>query len=286
MRIHFPLLLFLLILSSVSSFAQERARIRVVYDFDNSVIEGRPRQQTRWAIDIGDSTVLSYNYNQLLHNQKMDSIRKVISDMNLLMAKRNELLVNYPGSGPQIIIGQPKAGQYKLYNTDGGAIGGDFQYTADIPATEWTVNDSTKTIEGYRCQQATGTVYGRTWNVWFAEELPMPYGPYLLGGLPGMILEAIDTDSLFHFTLAGISKLNDGETIAFTKTEKFLKCTREQYIKQRNKFDSMTGDERVRLAEERLTAATGKKQKIITLDKGGAETNKITTPKRIHIEKE
>ena len=82
MRIHFPLLLFLLILSSVSSFAQERARIRVVYDFDNSVIEGRPRQQTRWAIDIGDSTVLSYNYNQLLHNQKMDSIRKVTSDMN------------------------------------------------------------------------------------------------------------------------------------------------------------------------------------------------------------
>ena len=78
----------------------------------------------------------------------------------------------------------------------------------------------------------------------------------------------------------------DGKTIAFTKTEKFLKCTREQYIKQRNKFDSMTGDERVRLAEERLTAATGKKQKIITLDKGGAETNKITTPKRIHIEKE
>ena len=48
----------------------------------------------------------------------------------------------------------------------------------------------------------------------------------------------------------------------------------------------MTGDERVRLAEERLTAATGKKQKIITLDKGGAETNKITTPIRIHIEKE
>ena len=128
MIIHFLSLLFLLILSSVSSFAQERARIRVVYDFDNSVIEGRPRQQTRWAIDIGDSTVLSYNYNQLLHNQKMDSIRKVTSDMNLLMAKRNELLVNYPGSGPQIIIGQPKAGQYKLYDTDGGAIGGDFQY--------------------------------------------------------------------------------------------------------------------------------------------------------------
>ena len=101
-----------------------------------------------------------------------------------------------------------------------------------------------------------------------------------------MILEAIDTDSLFHYTLAGISKLNDGKTIAFTKTEKFLKCTREQYIKQRNKFDSMTGDERVKLAEERLAAAAGKKQKIITLDKGGAETNKITTPIRIHIEKE
>ena len=35
-----------------------------------------------------------------------------------------------------------------------------------------------------------------------------------------------------------------------------------------------------------IAAAAGKKQKIITLDKGGAETTKIKTPIRIHIEKE
>lgn len=285
MKINFPSLLFLMIISSVSSFAQEQARIRVVYDFDNSVIEGRPRQQTRWAIDIGDSTVMSYNYNRRLFEQKMDSIQKVTSDINLLWTKKNELMMKYMGSGPQIIIGQPKAGQYRLYDIDGGAIGGAFHYDADVPATEWTVNDSTKTIEGYQCQQATGTLFGRTWTVWFAEELPMPYGPYLLGGLPGMILEAIDSDSLFHFTLAGISKVTDGSTIVFTNTEKSIKCTREQYIKQRNAFDSMSGAERVKLAEERLSAATGKKQKIITLD-NGAESTKIKTPKRIHIEKE
>ena len=285
MKINFLSLLFLLIISSVSSFAQEQARIRVVYDFDNSVIEGRPRQQTRWAIDIGDSTVMSYNYNRRLFDQKMDSIQKVTSDINLLWTKKNELMMKYMGSGPQIIIGQPKAGQYRLYDIDGGAIGGAFLYDADVPATEWTVNDSTKTIEGYQCQQATGTLFGRTWTVWFAEELPMPYGPYLLGGLPGMILEAIDSDSLFHFTLAGISKVTDGSTIVFTNTEKSIKCTREQYIKQRNAFDSMSGAERVKLAEERLSANTGKKQKIITLN-NGAESTKIKTPKRIHIEKE
>lgn len=60
---------------------------------------------------------------------------------------------------------------------------------------QWELKNSFKTIAGYKAQKATGDFRGRTWTVWFAKDLPHPYGPYLLHGLPGVILEA----STYHF---------------------------------------------------------------------------------------
>ncbi|MGN0282349.1 MAG: GLPGLI family protein [Prevotella sp.] len=277
--------LFLLFLSSVDAVAQEQVRYRVVYDFSQAVIEGRPTMQTRWAIDVGDTTVASYNYNSRQFNKEIDSLRKVVTDDNLFFEKRNELVMKYPGSGAQIVIGLPASGKYTLTGIDGGSVNGEFLYEEALPAIEWEDNDSTKTIEGYLCHKATGRLYGRTWTAWYADDIPLPYGPYLLGGLPGLILEATDSEGLFRFTLAGLSSVADGSKVELVGVGKYLKCTREQYIKQRNKFDSMSSAERIKLAEERLSAASGKKQKIVSLNKG-KETTHVKTPKRVHIEKE
>ena len=37
---------------------------------------------------------------------------------------------------------------------------------------------------------ATTHFRGRDWKVWFSEEIPLPLGPWKLGGLPGLILAA------------------------------------------------------------------------------------------------
>ena len=54
-------------------------------------------------------------------------------------------------------------------------------------------------ILGYTCQKATCHFRGRNYVAWFAPDIPVRQGPWKLGGLPGLILKAHDTDSLYTF---------------------------------------------------------------------------------------
>lgn len=66
----------------------------------------------------------------------------------------------------------------------------------DIP---WKLHNKFKTIAGYNAQKATCTLRGRNWIAWFTKDIPYPYGPMLLHGLPGIILEA-ESGYLFYTT--------------------------------------------------------------------------------------
>lgn len=61
-----------------------------------------------------------------------------------------------------------------------------------IPKIKWTTFDEQKKILNIDCKKAVGYFRGRTYKVWYAPSLPMSYGPWKLGGLPGIILEAQD----------------------------------------------------------------------------------------------
>ena len=64
-------------------------------------------------------------------------------------------------------------------------------YTEPFAEQEWEiVADSTATIAGYECVMAQCDYHGRHWQAWFAPELPVPFGPWKLRGLPGLILKA------------------------------------------------------------------------------------------------
>ena len=61
---------------------------------------------------------------------------------------------------------------------------------------------------GYDCIMATANYHGRNWNAWFTPEVPMNTGPWKLLGLPGLILEAVDSTGQHHFTANGIQSVN------------------------------------------------------------------------------
>jgi len=74
----------------------------------------------------------------------------------------------------------------------------------------WKLLDETKEIQGMKCQKAMATVYGREYEAWFSTTIPLPYGPWKLHGLPGLILEAHSTDGAIDFVLEEIhSALDD-----------------------------------------------------------------------------
>ncbi len=63
----------------------------------------------------------------------------------------------------------------------------------------WQVDTTgSKKIGDLTCKRAVGEFRGRTYEVWFSEEIPVNSGPWKLWGLPGLILEVQDfyTDAI------------------------------------------------------------------------------------------
>ena len=73
------------------------------------------------------------------------------------------------------------------------------QYTEEYPLQNWIISFEIQELLGYTCQKATCHFRGRDYVAWFAPDIPVRQGPWKLGGLPGLILKAHDTDSLYTF---------------------------------------------------------------------------------------
>ena len=91
-----------------------------------------------------------------------------------------------------------------------------------------------------------GLVYGRDWTVWFAPEIPVSYGPYILGGLPGLILDAVDADELFHFTAVGLEQDPADAVVELARKDKAVKCTRKKYMELRDKANGQSYADKLR----------------------------------------
>ena len=72
---------------------------------------------------------------------------------------------------------------------------GFFVYTDSVPSIQWKFSPKESTsILGYECNKATADFAGRKYTAWFTSELPLPFGPYKFGGLPGLILKIEDSE--------------------------------------------------------------------------------------------
>lgn len=89
-----------------------------------------------------------------------------------------------------------------------------FSVEEKIPAIHWNIGNETKEIHGVPCQKATGDYGGRNYEAWFCSQLPYNNGPWKLGGLPGLILEAYDTKKEVVFTFESFENSNEKIIIA------------------------------------------------------------------------
>lgn len=84
---------------------------------------------------------------------------------------------------------------------------GNFLYQDSIPTLVWQfVLDETETVLGYECVKATCEFAGRSYSAWFTQELPLPFGPYKFGGLPGLILKIEDAEQQFVWEAIGFER--------------------------------------------------------------------------------
>ncbi|MFN4947420.1 MAG: GLPGLI family protein, partial [Chryseotalea sp.] len=74
-----------------------------------------------------------------------------------------------------------------------------FIITEDLPKIKWKLINEVKQIGSFKCSKAETNFRGRNYTVWYTSEIPISSGPWKLSGLPGLILEAIDTEKQVHF---------------------------------------------------------------------------------------
>lgn len=108
----------------------------------------------------------------------------------------------------------------------------------DFPLLQdWAIDDERATIAGLDCQRARIRYGGREYTAWFAPSVPIPDGPYVFAGLPGLIVKVSDDRDWYTFTLKSYTP---------TPAERFWKenlidprsqaITRESFIRQTHDF--------------------------------------------------
>lgn len=82
----------------------------------------------------------------------------------------------------------------------------DYRYDEKIEQIEWEITGEQTEVLGYICLKAEAIYKGRKWYAYFTQDIPYNYGPWKLGGLPGLILKAEDEKGLFRWIAIGLNK--------------------------------------------------------------------------------
>jgi hypothetical protein len=88
------------------------------------------------------------------------------------------------------------------------------------------------------CSKAVGSYKGREYTVWYAPGLPFSYGPWKLGGLPGIILQAEDARHEVLFEAVDIFNPPFTEAGTIHNDEKFQRIiSLKEYEKQKYLYE-------------------------------------------------
>ena len=250
---------------ALASLAQNNAEIIVSYNFKYPGISGKERTQ---KMSLLASTAESKYFNDL--SLWVDSLKSTPDGKAKYMdiLKKACMTTEPDGStvwnmskGPYksiytYVFTNPAEGNLTLYNKYGEDLG---YYTEPLKELEWTLReDSTATVLGYECVMAESDYHGRQWKAWFTPEIPMPYGPWKLHGLPGNILKA-EANGGVSFTATGIERTNRQITPMY-RQEEYSKVDRMKALKNHEYY---------RNNEESIMNAQGQNVKIYSLDENG-----------------
>lgn len=267
-------ILFIIVpLFAVSSLFAQKAQIKVGYDyhfFDPRGIEKRHD----FILLAGKDCSKFYND----HSQWLDSTRctkdgeQWYVQQGLIMMGE---LMNKPREEREAILNSSPLGHavslYVMRNKDKfkvwDEVYGEYRrYSEPIEERNWNIiEDSTKNLLGYECVMATADYHGRKWTAWFTPEVPVDAGPWKLLGLPGLILEAVDSTRQHHFSANGIQSVNMNipkvyEPYSYENTirKKFLELCRFRYDNFQGMSDLHFGGDGPRHSPEKIAYESGK----------------------------
>ncbi len=129
----------------------------------------------------------------------------------------------------------------KIYQSFDDLILGKYTVEKQISKYEWKLENESKIISGFKCFKAvtTDVVQNRSGKfnflitAWYCPEIPIPYGPLLYNGLPGLILELNRRNVVYGATKID---LNPKEILTILKPDLSIIKTEEEITKMREDY--------------------------------------------------
>lgn len=163
-----------------------------------------------------------------------DSLTEKFSHQSHIQTKEINLLLKQKvaiGFSPQLF----KNLNQNRYFVQANVYSYRYSYENALPHWNWQMQKEKKHLMNYPVTMATTTYGGRQWTAWYTEEIPINNGPYVFGGLPGLILELYDDQRYFHFIIKSVQsrsipiyQRNEKEIQAITR-EEFRKAEQHYY---------------------------------------------------------
>ena len=216
--------------------AHMKCLYRYVYTFDTLKNELR---DDLLILQIGKEVSKCYSYYTFQFDslQRTPDGAKVWSELFRRATEKDGIYGDFPHVRMSTYV-------YKNYPTGQMTItdrisSQDYRYVDSLHTQTWTMGDSTREVLGYMCQQATADFRGRRWTAWFATDIPVSDGPWKLGGLPGLILEAYDEGQQHVFTAVGLERVKD-ELIIFNRpfggNHRYEQTNRLEFLRMERRF--------------------------------------------------
>jgi GLPGLI family protein len=204
----------LFIFSALCAYAQKPdsvlARIRYTYtNKDDTLTNGKTRTENM-LLFLGKNTSLYTSY---------DKIRHEISDEQKFLA----MLESGAGKGKGVFVVDDTNSKWMTTTSYLFDVREDKFFTKEMffyqsyiaeelaPVINWKLSKDTLSFSGLHCQKATATFEGKEWVAWYAPSVPFSGGPAKFNGLPGLIIEAYDTNKRAYFKFAGMENAKTGD---------------------------------------------------------------------------
>lgn len=213
---------------TISKAVVDRALYRVYYDFKFAPNAEFPKDKkiAITLLQIGKTHNRFVDYNELRSDSICDAnIKNEIPLMQYFPSLQHAMQLK--GYGSKIMIDR----RLKQAHVQESVALDNYKYDEPMPEIAWTLEEGDTIIAGYECKKAKCKIYGREYVGWYSPGIPLPYGPYMFYGLPGLIFKITDTENNFDFTIAGLQQVDYYDPIYVKEYGNEVRSSREEVRK-------------------------------------------------------
>lgn len=219
-----------ILMTAGAAYASSPALYECIYHYDMSGISnGKDFSETANCILlIGEEQSKFYDYPAF----RIDSVSAIPGVSDDIMKKyRMEHLKSESSFGQEVNISL--ADNKLMVFCDMAPE--RYKYEQTLPLITWEETGGTDTVCGYTCRKAIGEYGGKKWSAWYAEEIAVPFGPWKICRLPGLVLKATDEEGNHKFEAIAFRQ-GSGE-VAPSKIPNQISIKHDKFIELKNDYD-------------------------------------------------